>query len=84
MTPNWILSASRTLGMSGSTSVRARRQHRSSPSLENLEHRLSLSGITVAPADLNPQPLPPGFIDRMDPMIQGGHIGTSAVVARKH
>ena len=83
MTPAWILSPSRTLGMRGSTSARARRQHRSSPSLENLEHRLSLSGFTTAPADLNPQPLPPGWA-HVDPMVQGGHIGANALVERKH
>lgn len=59
---NW---ASRALGMSGSTSACIRR-HRTSPLLESLEQRLSLStasGLTVVPADLNPQPLPPGYVD---------------------
>ena len=86
MTRNWMMMASRTLTMvrSGSASPRRRRV---SPCLENLEYRLSLSsvGCKMQPADLNPQPLPPGYVDREpDPMIVGNHIGTSLVVARKH
>ena len=59
---NW---ASRTMGMSGSASAGIRR-HRTSPLLENLEQRLSLStvsGLKAVPLDLNPQPLPPGYVD---------------------
>ena len=57
------------------------RPGRTSPRLENLEGRLSLSSVgvgkVVAQWDLNPQPLPPGF---MMPMIQGNHIGTNALI----
>ena len=65
MTRHWFSSASRTLGISGSTSARVRR-NRTSPLLENLEQRLSLStvsGLKAVPLDLNPQPLPPGYVD---------------------
>jgi len=61
MTRNWIATASRTLRMLRSGSARPRR-HRTSPCLENLEHRLSLSSFSAGGAlgpDLNPQPLPP-------------------------
>ena len=88
MTRNLIAMASRALSMVRSSSARPRRQ-RTSLRLENLENRLSLSGIQgnhigtavvlskhdpveVQPADLNPQPLPPGVMT-----IQGNHIGTS-------
>jgi hypothetical protein len=82
MTRNLIATASRALGMVRSTSRRPAR-HRAAFRLESLEYRLSLSSVStggVAPADLNPQPLPPGF---MAPMIVGAHIGTS-VELRKH
>jgi hypothetical protein len=61
MTRNWIAMASRTLRMARTESARPRR-HRTSPCLENLEHRLSLSSYSagaVLGAHLNPQPLPP-------------------------
>jgi len=61
MTRNWIDTASRTLRMIRSGSARSRR-HRTSPCLENLEQRLSLSSFSagrVVGPDLNPQPLPP-------------------------
>jgi hypothetical protein len=91
MTRNLIAMASRTLSMVRSSSSGPRRQ-RTSLRLENLEGRLSLSGIQgnhigtpmvlrktdpveVQPADLNPQPLPPGIF-RVEPMIIGNHIGT--------
>jgi hypothetical protein len=93
MTRNLIAMASRTLSMVRSSSNGPRRQ-RTSLRLENLEGRLSLSGIQgnhigvatvvlrkhdpveVQPADLNPQPLPPGIF-RVEPMIVGAHIGTA-------
>ena len=91
MTRNLIAMASRTLSMVRSSSAGPRRQ-RTSLRLENLEGRLSLSGIQgnhigtamvsrlqgpveVQPADLNPQPLPPGYA-HVDPMIVGQHIGS--------
>jgi hypothetical protein len=61
MTRSWIAMASRTLRMARTESARSRRQ-RTSPSLENLEHRLSLSSYSagmVLGTQLNPQPLPP-------------------------
>jgi hypothetical protein len=61
MTRNWIATASRTLRMIGSGPARACRR-RTSPCLENLETRLSLSSFAaggVVGTDLNPQPLPP-------------------------
>jgi hypothetical protein len=91
MTRNLITMASRTLSMVRSSSAGPRRQ-RTNLRLENLESRLSLSGIQgnhigtpmvvlrkhdpveVQPADLNPQPLPPGYA-HVEPMIVGQHIG---------
>jgi hypothetical protein len=61
MTRNWIATAYHTLRMGRSESTRPCR-HRTSPCLENLEHRLSLSSYSaggVVGPDLNPQPLPP-------------------------
>jgi hypothetical protein len=92
MTRNWIATASRTLGMVRSSSVRPRRR-RANPRLENLEARLSLSNFgvgRVVSLDLNPQPLPPGYMDVKRnveivgqhigvPMIQGQHIGTAMI-----
>jgi hypothetical protein len=70
MALSWIVTASRNLLTVASDSGRPRR-HRASLSLESLEQRLSLSSVVpgkVTPADLNPQPLPPGFFDRMNDM----------------
>jgi hypothetical protein len=70
---NWIVAASRTLRMSRAGSDGFRRR-RTTASLETLEHRLSLSSYSagsVHPADLNPQPLPPGFF-HVDPMAVAG------------
>ena len=81
MTRNWIAMASRTLFSGRSASASRPGRARTSPRLENLEGRLSLSSVgvgkVVAQWDLNPQPLPPGF---MMPMIQGNHIGTNALI----
>ena len=66
MTRNWIATASRTLGMVRSGSARPRRR-RTRPCLENLEYRLSLSSYSAGPMDLNPQPLPPGFMAVLNP-----------------
>jgi len=44
MTQNWIVTASRTLWGGGSNTA-GRRRRGTSPCLENLEGRLSLSGI---------------------------------------
>jgi hypothetical protein len=66
----WIVTASRNLLAIASDSRRPCR-HRVSLSLESLEQRLSLSSVVpgkAIPADLNPQPLPPGFFDRMNDM----------------
>ncbi len=72
MTRNLIATASRTLLMLGSGSARPRR-FRANPCVENLEYRISLSSVSAGPAplikhapvpaDLNPQPLPPGARD---------------------
>jgi hypothetical protein len=69
MTRNWFVVAS-----SAPRTVRTRsnrpRQNCTTVSLEALEHRLSLSaysGGVVSPADLNPQPLPPGYA-HVEPM----------------
>src|SRR5271166_3658154 len=62
MTPNWIAAASRTFGMVRSRSAGSR-LHRSSPCLENLEHRLSLSSFSAgggSDVDLNLEVLRPG------------------------
>jgi hypothetical protein len=63
MTRNWIVTASRSLSIGrSSTALPGRR--RFSFCLESLEQRLSLSsfGCKMAPADLNPQPLLPGYV----------------------
>jgi hypothetical protein len=87
MTRNFISRASRSLFIVRSDSARLRRRS-TSPCVENLEYRLSLSTVGgsvtlrkhdpvaafVRPADLNPQPLPPGI---MVEKIVGNHIGTS-------
>jgi hypothetical protein len=70
MTRNWIAMASRTLSMVRSGTARPRR-HRSTPRLENLEGRLSMSGIV-------------GNHIGVVAAIQGNHIGTMVVVERKH
>ncbi len=80
MSRNWIATASRTLLSARSASANRPRRACTSPRLENLEGRLSLSSVSVgkvAQWDLNPQPLPPGI---MMPMIVGNHIGTSALI----
>jgi len=69
MTWNLIATASRTLLKLRSGSARPR-CFRAKPCVENLEYRLSLSSVSAGPpplikqapvpADLNPQPLPPG------------------------
>jgi hypothetical protein len=62
MTRNWIDTVARTLGWARTESQHHRRQRRVATSLEFLEPRLSLSAVGhVAPMDLNPQPLPPGY-----------------------
>jgi hypothetical protein len=81
MTRNLMIKAFFTLRAAGSSTSGRRRRDRS-PGLENLEGRLSLSSVSVgskmAPADLNPQPLPPG-VAHVEPMIQGGHISTNII-----
>ncbi len=70
MTRNWIATASRSLFSARSASVGPRRS-RTSPCLENLEYRLSLSSVSGG-----------GVVSLA---IQGNHIGTPAAVElRKH
>jgi len=87
MTRKLIAAASRNLLVLDSGASR-RRRSRANPCVENLEHRLSLSSYSVgfapaiignhigapAPADLNPQPLPPGIF-HVQPMHVGEHVG---------
>jgi hypothetical protein len=76
MTRDWITAASRRLRMVRSGSARTRRHHKAL-SLENLEHRLSLSSYSagaVVGADLNPQPLPPNKA----PMMRCAWISTTS------
>jgi hypothetical protein len=61
MTRNWITTATRTLSMVRSGTARPRR-HRSTPRLENIEGRPSMSGIVGQHI---------GVVDA----IQGSHIG---------
>ena len=59
MTRHWTAAVSRTLGMIRSGPARRRR---TSPCIENREHRLSMSSYSaggLVVADLDPQPLPP-------------------------
>jgi hypothetical protein len=72
MTRNWIVTASRTLWAADSNTA-GRRRRGTSPRLENLECRLSLSGIAG-----NHIGMP------AEPAMQGNLIGASAVVERKH
>jgi hypothetical protein len=72
MTQIWIVTASRTLRM-GRPGLAHARRHRSSPCLENLEQRLSLStyanaGVVEAIRPLNPQPLPPVVVETIRPL----------------
>ncbi len=74
MTRNWIAAASRRLRMVGSGSARVRRHH-TALSLENLEHRLSLSSYSagaVVGVQLNPQPLPPHELGGPNIIFVGG------------
>ncbi len=78
MTRNLIATASRTLLKLRSGSARPRR-FRANPCVENLEYRLSLSSVSASPAalikhapvpaDLNPQPLPPGAVEHEPPRM---------------
>jgi hypothetical protein len=92
MTRNLIAMASRTLSMVRSGPAGTRRQRTSFclETLEGRLSLSGIQGnhigvavvvikqgpVEVQPADLNPQPLPPGYA-HVDPMIVGQHIGTS-------
>ena len=81
MSRNWIATVARTLFSARSASGSRPRRARTSPRIENLEYRLSLSSVSagkMVPLDLNPQPLPPGFM--MPMAIQGNHIGTAVEI----
>jgi hypothetical protein len=81
MTRNWIATVSRNLSIGRSSTARPSRR-RTSICLENLEQRLSLSsfGSKMAPLDLNPQPLPPGYAHVEPWVIQGQHIGMNPAI----
>lgn len=69
MTRNWIAKAARTL-MTARTGSARRHRPRTTPRLENLEDRLSLSSMNaggIVVALLNPQPLPPGRTADLNP-----------------
>jgi hypothetical protein len=85
MTPNWFAQTLRTLQMDQNGTHRPRRRS-AGVLLESLEPRLSLSSLpAVTPRswDLNPQPLPPGFMVEVgampQPGIVGSHIGMNIV-----
>jgi hypothetical protein len=81
MTRNWIVTASRTLRI-GRISPTCRRRCGTSPRLENLEGRLSLSSFS---AGVGPVTAIVGNHIGTNAMVQGGHIGSAMdVVARKH
>jgi hypothetical protein len=89
MTRNWFAMKSRSLRMDQNGTRRPRRRPLG-VSLESLEARLSLSSVpAVTPRswDLNPQPLPPGFMAEVGAMpvpgIVGQHIG-SAMIQGNH
>ncbi len=85
MKRNWFARASRTLRMDRNRTGRPVRRG-AGLALESLEARLALSSVPVAPVslDLNPQPLPPGYVvgvhlHSLAPDVQGQHIGTNLV-----
>jgi hypothetical protein len=96
MTRNLLARASDHL-QSRERAMRSPRSRRAGICLESLEARLSLSAVsgTASPTwDLNPQPLPPGYMAEVSTMqsnvvlrkhvgteIVGNHIGTSVVGA---
>ena len=94
MTGNWIFAASRTLGMARSTAVRRGRRDMS-PSLDNLERRLSLSSCSTGLIVVGEIKTVPAIVgnhigtntiqgNHIGTNIQGNHIGTSDVLERKH
>ena len=91
MTRNWIINASRTLSAAGSNTAGRRRRRGTSPCLENLEGRLSQSGIVgqhIGVALIQGAHI--GVVAEIQgnhigtSAIQGNHIGTSDVLQRKH
>jgi hypothetical protein len=82
MTRNFIALVSQTLRTDRNRTTRTRWRN-AGLTLESLEVRLALSSVPAAPVplDLNPQPLPPGVVRKLNPVapehIQGNHIGTS-------
>ncbi len=85
MTRNWLALASRTLRMDRNRTGRPVRRG-AGLALESLEARLAFSSVPAAPVpmDLNPQPLPPGYVvgvhsHSLAPDVQGAHIGYEMV-----
>ncbi len=72
MTRNLCALVSHTLRTDRNRTARARRRN-AGLSLENLEVRLALSSVPAAPVplDLNPQPLPPGVVRKLNLVADG-------------
>ena len=85
MTRNLIAKATRTQWAAGSNTAGRRRRRGASPCLENLEGRLSLSGIVGNHIGVSAVPAIVGqhigTNAAVVPAIQGNHIGSPAIIA---
>jgi hypothetical protein len=83
MTRNLIAKATRTLWSNGSSPA-GRRRRGTSPCLENLEGRLSLSGIVGNHIGMGVSPAIQGNHIGVTMAIQGNHIGVAMAIQGNH
>jgi hypothetical protein len=83
MTRNWIVTASRSLRAAGSNTA-GRRRRGTSPCFENLEGRLSMSGIVGNHIGMPAVAAIVGNHIGTSAAIQGNHIGTPAAIQGNH